>query len=268
MDRTENWFVFGKDYPKINYAQDPQKGTIVSCENANKLSCKHDEEITWGTVIDQMANLSPDDWREYDDQTRQNWTKFRQEFVRENPQFFKGIMDRFRNLCENDSEKAFFDKFIQWELLAGTDLETELEENLGKPNFDSRKLCEIVQSCERRVETGKWDHGKVLGLPALIPQVWVNWLHHSRRNGERARRARLMPFRVDFLLQCSREFLSPPTELAYRNLPVRKVIIEIDGSSHFATRSTSMRNEPIKTLWMHRRLSRKIHQTSEEGPLA
>ena len=64
MDHMENWLVFGKDYPKISYTQDPEKGTILSCENANKLSCKRDEEITWGMVTDQMVDLSPDDRRE------------------------------------------------------------------------------------------------------------------------------------------------------------------------------------------------------------
>ncbi len=55
--------------------------------------------------------------------------------------------------------------------------------------------------------------------PALIPQVWVNWIPYDSRDKQRAERAQKEPFRVDFMLKCesiSRDF----------------IIIEIDGFSH------------------------------------
>ena len=54
--------------------------------------------------------------------------------------------------------------------------------------------------------------------PALIPQTWVNWLHYSAHDAERAKRAKHEPFRVDFAMYSDR----------------RKIVIEIDGSSHFS----------------------------------
>jgi very-short-patch-repair endonuclease len=54
--------------------------------------------------------------------------------------------------------------------------------------------------------------------PALIPQTWVNWLHYSPQDPQRARRAKNEPFRADFTMYCDH----------------RKIVIEIDGSSHFS----------------------------------
>lgn len=54
--------------------------------------------------------------------------------------------------------------------------------------------------------------------PALIPQTWVNWLHYSPQDPQRANRAKNQPFRVDFTMY-------------WEN---RKIIVEIDGSSHFS----------------------------------
>ncbi len=60
--------------------------------------------------------------------------------------------------------------------------------------------------------------GVALWQPALIPQTRVNWLHYSPHDPKRAQRAKLEPFWVDFTLYWEH----------------RKIIIEIDGSSHFS----------------------------------
>lgn len=57
--------------------------------------------------------------------------------------------------------------------------------------------------------------------PALIPQVWVNWIDYDPDDRSRATRARKQPFRVDFLLK---------HEPASENL----IVLEIDGLSHFS----------------------------------
>lgn len=59
--------------------------------------------------------------------------------------------------------------------------------------------------------------------PALIPQVWVNWIHYDSKSKERAERAQKEAFRVDFLLRT--------------NDTGEFVVIEIDGSSHFGGQS-------------------------------
>lgn len=60
--------------------------------------------------------------------------------------------------------------------------------------------------------------------PALIPQVWVNWIDYDPEDEIRAARAKVQPFRVDFLLK---------HEPVSENLTV----IELDGLSHFCKSS-------------------------------
>lgn len=62
------------------------------------------------------------------------------------------------------------------------------------------------------------DHNEVLESVALIPQLWVNWIHYSAPDEERARKIRMEPFRVDFGIYSEG----------------RKIVIEIDGTSHFS----------------------------------
>ena len=58
-------------------------------------------------------------------------------------------------------------------------------------------------------------------FPALIPQVWVNWLHYNSGDSERAALLKKQPFRVDFALFTQE----------------RRLIIEVDGSTHFGAAS-------------------------------
>jgi len=58
----------------------------------------------------------------------------------------------------------------------------------------------------------------VVDRPALIPQVWVNWIHFDSKDKDRAQRTREEPFRVDFIMFHDK----------------RKLVIEIDGTSHFS----------------------------------
>lgn len=68
-------------------------------------------------------------------------------------------------------------------------------------------------------ECDTWSsHQEKMALPALIPQVWVNWIHYDRTDEDRAKRAKEEPFRVDFMIITTN----------------RKIVIEIDGSSHFS----------------------------------
>lgn len=67
-----------------------------------------------------------------------------------------------------------------------------------------------------RCDEFDWEYK--IGLPALIPQVWVNWLHYDPKDKERAQKTKKEPFRVDFMI-------------AHEN---RIIVIEIDGSSHFS----------------------------------
>lgn len=57
---------------------------------------------------------------------------------------------------------------------------------------------------------------EMLSRPALIPQAWLNWIHPV--DEERAARTKKEPFRVDFVIFSQG----------------RKLVIEIDGTSHFS----------------------------------
>ncbi len=73
--------------------------------------------------------------------------------------------------------------------------------------------------CEFALWSGKRNQArKILAMPALIPQVWVNWLHYDAADKERADQIKNLPLRVDFLMY-------------WEN---RWIIIEFDGVSHFS----------------------------------
>ena len=67
--------------------------------------------------------------------------------------------------------------------------------------------------------------------PALIPQVWVNWIHYDPQDKERAERAQKEPFRVDFVMKDARISQHP-------------LIIEVDGPSHFGRYSVNPAGKP------------------------
>lgn len=76
-----------------------------------------------------------------------------------------------------------------------------------------------LEICETDLYTGeRLPLDKIMPMPALIPQVWINWLHYDKGDKERAEQVRKLPQRVDFLMYYKK----------------RWVIIELDGSSHFS----------------------------------
>jgi hypothetical protein len=89
---------------------------------------------------------------------------------------------------------------------------------IGSP-AEQKFLTDYVEECIDDASYSKDD--VIWNKPALIPQVWVNWIHYDPKDSKRAERAQKEPFRVDFVLKDND--ISP-------NL----IIFEIDGSSHFA----------------------------------
>lgn len=98
-------------------------------------------------------------------------------------------------------------------------------------------LCSLTQTKAERLFLEKYaeyvkdqDIDKVLhSAAALIPQLWINWLHYSPEDKERARKIRRQPFRVDFAV-FEKETWSVPFPTIHR---YRKIVTEIDGPSHF-----------------------------------
>jgi len=73
-------------------------------------------------------------------------------------------------------------------------------------------FCETDSLSQKRNGYG------LCSCPALIPQVWLNWIYYDPRNKERAARTKREPFRVDFVMSDKG----------------RKLVFEIDGESHFS----------------------------------
>lgn len=75
-----------------------------------------------------------------------------------------------------------------------------LEKRKGVWNILKEKLLQYTQTksekyffegyievCEEALyESGRLPINKILAMPALIPQVWVNWLHYDNKDKERA----------------------------------------------------------------------------------
>lgn len=90
---------------------------------------------------------------------------------------------------------------------------------LTSTESERRFLDHFVTLCMSSTD----DVGDLWNLPALIPQVWVNWIHYDAKDKHRAVRVKQEAFRVDFMLRSN--------DLG------GFVVIEIDGSSHFGGRS-------------------------------
>jgi very-short-patch-repair endonuclease len=88
-------------------------------------------------------------------------------------------------------------------------------EKLNRSEAERLFFSKYVSECLNRSVTVKcWE------APALIPQVWVNWIHYDARDQKRAQRVQREPFRVDFMMKDE-------------EISESLLIIEIDGLSHF-----------------------------------
>jgi hypothetical protein len=91
--------------------------------------------------------------------------------------------------------------------------------NLTGSNAERKFFLAYVEEC--LISADESDKS-VWSLPALIPQAWVNWIHYDPTDSKRAERAQKEPFRVDFMLKDN-------------SINENLIIIEIDGSTHFAS---------------------------------
>jgi len=84
-------------------------------------------------------------------------------------------------------------------------------------------LTQYFEICEKKGQYEKPDNFELsrcitMAMPALIPQVWINWLYWDPKDKSRAEEAQKVPNRLDFVM-------------FYQS---RKIAIEIDGTSHFS----------------------------------
>jgi hypothetical protein len=131
-------------------------------------------------------------------------------------EFVSIINEKFTGLVNTEAEKKFLKLYIE---LCISDLSLQFSA------YDSLAL-----------------------YPALIPQVWVNWIHYDRKDTQRAERAQREPFRVDFLIKGKYINRSP-------------LIIEIDGASHFGAYAS----DPSKAMLIYTEHLRKDRWLRKQG---
>jgi very-short-patch-repair endonuclease len=100
-----------------------------------------------------------------------------------------------------------------------------LLELCGSP-YEKKFLKAYTDLCGSEYKDDPWCE------PALIPQVWVNWIHYDRNDKGRAKRAQREPFRVDFVMKDA-------------EISENYVIVEIDGISHFGEYRISPLGKPV-----------------------
>lgn len=96
----------------------------------------------------------------------------------------------------------------------GFDEALEKLSNIAGSSEEKKFLNQYAEETRDRDIDTRWH---LCHWPALIPQVWVNIIHYAPTDKERADRAQQEPQRVDFV------------SFSFN----KKIIIEIDGESHF-----------------------------------
>lgn len=130
-------------------------------------------------------------------------------------QFDEGTKEvNWRNMYEN--KWIFYDKSPEELNKKFTQYEQEIVE-LTTTKSERKFFLGYTEQC--RIAS-KEQNKLIWDFPALIPQVWVNWIHYDPKDPKRAARAQKEPFRVDFMLKDN-------------DISPNFIIFEIDGSSHF-----------------------------------
>ena len=180
-----NLLIFGNSsYPDISFKLDPMTGLRISCKNNHVLDYEGaGDTVTWVDLFNRTApTLSIPDFG--NSISIQGWTRSGADFKREEYNMMK---EKLWNLVQSSAEKMVLQGYF------------EISETFV-PIDEPRKMAEIAR------------------LPALIPQVWLNWIHYDSADKARAKRVQEEPFRVDFVMFYNK----------------RKIVLEIDGPSHFS----------------------------------
>lgn len=201
-----NFLIFGAEKPKLSFKQDPEKGAVIRCDNEYVLDYDSKKPITWRDIgkkfgLDKtyrtIAQIKAMDRERFEGLT------FKLEW--------DGVVEELKKLCQTDAERMFLGKFVEaqevWNFMIYP------IDALGYPHSFNEWGREAKEEFYK----------VVLDEPALISQVWVNWIYYDPRDKERAKRSHLEPFRVDFL--CQGEFAG---------LGLRRIVVEVDDIWHIA----------------------------------
>jgi len=201
-----NFLIFGKERPKLSFEQDPEEGTVIRCDNKYVLDYDPKKPITWRDIGKKFGlDKTYRTIAQIKAMGREKFEGISFESERDS------VIEKLKKLCQTDAERMFLTKFV------------EAQESLNFMTYPTDELGLPHNFNDWGMEAKEEFYKVVLDEPALIPQVWVNWIHYDRYDKERAKRRRLEPFRVDFLYQ-GKNFFGE----------FRKIVVEVDDIWHVA----------------------------------
>lgn len=203
---TVDLLLFGPRFPELRLASSPGGGATFQARQVYSL----DLSARLREVKEQKPAPGPLSWRYLWEHTTDPEGKllrlkvpyFRFERLSPNQRqdAWVDLTTRLLGLCESDPERQFFKKLVEYQ---------------QKANSDPNSL---------------WEE------PAIIPQVWVNFITSRPQDAIEAKERARTPFRVDFLI------------VDYGD---ENIVVEIDGHQHYQTAEAA-----VATLTKSRHLLR------------
>lgn len=215
--------IFGPDLPKIDLTADPQEGSIqYEIQNENVLSFESSRDtITWLDLGRGATHKIRERATQTDKEPHPLSVATRAERILNRAQEHgEGLAERQE--IENETLDLFGDLYRHLESMTGSKYEAKFLELYVQSLIERAAPLEEIFAPGYERDKSEIRMGVVWPNPVLIPQVWVNWIHHDPKDRERAQTRSEEPFRVDFLL-------------VDQHAGDRPIVIEIDGLTHFGS---------------------------------
>ena len=224
--------IFGPEDPKIDLTADPEEGSIqYSIRNENVLTFNSEQPVITWLDLGYGAMKRINDRVIEERKPRHPLTPAERA---------RHVLSQAKEEAENREERRkmesqtldlFEDLYYHLEGMVGSPYEAKLLRLYVEERFSMAGPLEELLNLDHERDDSEYRMNVVWNSPALIPQVWVNWIHHDPEDKERAQTRQQEPFRVDFLLVDDR-------------LSEQPTIIEVDGMTHFGYWGTNEAGEP------------------------
>jgi len=94
-----NFLIFGLERPKLSFEQDPERGTVIRCDNKYVLDYDPREPITWRKIAYRPIKVG-----------RLRRVPLPHE---SSEQEWQSVIEELKTLCQTDAERIFLDKIGQ-----------------------------------------------------------------------------------------------------------------------------------------------------------
>jgi hypothetical protein len=138
-----NFLIFGPEKPKLSFTQDPERGSVVRCDNEYALNYEFKEPITWRKVAKKFM---------LDSSSNPEWT-------------WRSVVKKLRTLCQTDAERVFLDKVVReqesYERIFGGEVKTKqrfFESMLNKPTLIPQVWVNWIHYDPRNKQRAKRSH--------------------------------------------------------------------------------------------------------------